>query len=154
MIVPASGHQVRSIPWVQMGTFNKEIGFLCGLKSAWRSSFCDVITACKYVSIHSAPDVLISSSHLESCSRSPVVCIWCQSPDCSLFKRILLDLSVPGKKITIMTIYTTNESSLVQHILKMRGQVHNCPFGSIWFAISKPLCIIYMSNIYSYFYAN
>ena len=32
MIVPASGHQVRCIPWVQMGTFNKEIGFLCGSK--------------------------------------------------------------------------------------------------------------------------
>ena len=32
MIVPASDHQVRCIPWVQMGTFNKEIGFLCGLK--------------------------------------------------------------------------------------------------------------------------
>ena len=32
MIVPASGHQVRCIPWVQMGTINKEIGFLCGLK--------------------------------------------------------------------------------------------------------------------------
>ena len=32
MIVPASGHQDRCIPWEQMGTFNKEIGFLCGLK--------------------------------------------------------------------------------------------------------------------------
>ena len=32
MIVLASDHQVRCIPWVQMGTFNKEIGFLCGLK--------------------------------------------------------------------------------------------------------------------------
>ena len=32
MIVPASGQQVRCIPWVQMGTFNKENGFLCGLK--------------------------------------------------------------------------------------------------------------------------
>ena len=32
MIVPSSGHQVRCIPWVQMGTFNKEIRFLCGLK--------------------------------------------------------------------------------------------------------------------------
>ena len=32
MIAPASGHQVRCIPWVQMGTFNKEIGFLCRLK--------------------------------------------------------------------------------------------------------------------------
>ena len=31
MIVPASGHQVRCIAWVQMGTFNKEIGVLCGL---------------------------------------------------------------------------------------------------------------------------
>ena len=27
MIVPASGQQVRCIRWVQMGTFNKEIGF-------------------------------------------------------------------------------------------------------------------------------
>ena len=27
MIVPASGHQVRCISWVQMVTFNKEIGF-------------------------------------------------------------------------------------------------------------------------------
>ena len=27
-----SGHQVCCIPWVQMGTFNKEISFLCGLK--------------------------------------------------------------------------------------------------------------------------
>ena len=32
MIVPASGHQVRCIPRVQMGTFNKEIGFLCGFR--------------------------------------------------------------------------------------------------------------------------
>ena len=33
MIVPASGHQVRCIPWVQMGTFNKEIGLFCRLNS-------------------------------------------------------------------------------------------------------------------------
>ena len=33
----------------------------------------------------------------------------------------------------------------------MRGQVHNCPFESIWFAISQPLCIMYMSNIYIHF---
>ena len=32
MIVLASGHQVRCIPWVQMGIFNKKISFLCGLK--------------------------------------------------------------------------------------------------------------------------
>ena len=32
MIVRASGYQVRCIPWVQMGTFNKEVGFLYGLK--------------------------------------------------------------------------------------------------------------------------
>ena len=32
MISLTSAHQVRCIPWVQMGTFNKEIGFLCGLK--------------------------------------------------------------------------------------------------------------------------
>ena len=40
MIVPASGHQVRCIPWAQMGTFNKEIGFLCGLKFFSLNIFC------------------------------------------------------------------------------------------------------------------
>ena len=37
MIVPDSGHQVRCIPWVQMGTFNKEIGFeiLCIEYISW-----------------------------------------------------------------------------------------------------------------------
>ena len=40
MIVPASGHQVRCIPWVQMGTFNKDIGFLCGLKIFAWNIFC------------------------------------------------------------------------------------------------------------------
>ena len=40
MIVPASGHQVRCIPWVQTGTFNKEIGFLCGLKFFALNIFC------------------------------------------------------------------------------------------------------------------
>ena len=33
----------------------------------------------------------------------------------------------------------------------MRSQVHSCPHESIWFAISQPLCIMHMSNIYSYF---
>ena len=27
MIVPASGYQIRCIPWVQMDTFNKGVGF-------------------------------------------------------------------------------------------------------------------------------
>ena len=40
MIVPASGHQVCCIPWVQMGTFNKEISFLCGLKFFALNIFC------------------------------------------------------------------------------------------------------------------
>ena len=40
MIVPASGHQVRCIPWVQIGTFNKEIGLLCGLKFFALNIFC------------------------------------------------------------------------------------------------------------------
>ena len=26
-MIPPSGHQVRCLPWVQMGTLNKEIGF-------------------------------------------------------------------------------------------------------------------------------
>ena len=39
MIVPASGHQVRCIPWVQMGTFNKDwllmwIRILC-IENIW-----------------------------------------------------------------------------------------------------------------------
>ena len=41
MIVPASGHQVRCIPWVQMGTFSKEIGFLCGLEFFALNIFCE-----------------------------------------------------------------------------------------------------------------
>ena len=40
MIVPASGHQVRCIPWVQMSTFKKEIVFLCGLKFFALNIFC------------------------------------------------------------------------------------------------------------------
>ena len=40
IIVTASGHQVRCIPWVQMGTFNKQIGFLCGLKFFALNIFC------------------------------------------------------------------------------------------------------------------
>ena len=40
VIVPASGHQVRCMPWVQMGTFNKEIGFLCWLKFFALNIFC------------------------------------------------------------------------------------------------------------------
>ena len=38
--LPASGHQVRCMPWVQMGTFNREIGFLCGLKFFALNIFC------------------------------------------------------------------------------------------------------------------
>ena len=41
MIVPASGHQVRCIPWLQMGTYNKEIVFLCGLKFFALNIFCE-----------------------------------------------------------------------------------------------------------------
>ena len=40
MIVSDSGHQVCCMPWVQMGTFNKEIGFLCGLKFFALNIFC------------------------------------------------------------------------------------------------------------------
>ena len=40
MIVLASHHQVRCIPWVQMGIFNKEIGFLCGIKFFALNIFC------------------------------------------------------------------------------------------------------------------
>ena len=54
MIVPASGHQIRCIPWVQMGTFNKEIGSLSGLKFFALNIFCGntykrvYIWCCKY----------------------------------------------------------------------------------------------------------
>ena len=60
MIVPASGHQVRCIPWVQMGTLNKEIGFLCGLKFFTLSIFCvestfDVANMVKTVTVKDVP---------------------------------------------------------------------------------------------------
>ena len=48
-------------------------------------------------------------------------------------------------------IQPTKSASLVLHFLKTRGHVHNCPFESIWFAISQPLCLMYMSNIYIHF---
>ena len=96
------------------------------------------------------PGVLITSSQLQSCSLGPVVFIWCQSPGCSLCKRIYsLSLAYLERKSQTWCIYTTNESSLIQHISKMRGQVHDCPFENIWFAISQPLCIMYMSSIYT-----
>ena len=40
MILPASGHQVRCIPWLPMGTLNKEMGFLCGFKFFALNVFC------------------------------------------------------------------------------------------------------------------
>ena len=40
IVPPASGHQVRRIPWVQMDTFNKIIGILCGLKFFALNIFC------------------------------------------------------------------------------------------------------------------
>ena len=52
MIVPTSGHQVRFIPWVQMGTFNKEISILCGLKFFALNIFCG-----EYLQIKSTFDV-------------------------------------------------------------------------------------------------
>ena len=73
MIVPASGHQVRCIPWVQNGTFNKVIGFLCGLKKfcieyiLWRiptiKSTFDVANMVKTASVKDVPinnDALLS----------------------------------------------------------------------------------------------
>ena len=97
------------------------------------------------------PGVLITSSQLQSCSRGPVVFTWCQSPGCSLCKRIysLSWVYLERKSQIWPYIYTTNESSLVQNISKMRGQVPNCPFENIWFARSQPLCIMYMSSIYT-----
>ena len=40
MIVSASGHQIRCLPWVQMGTFNKKFGFLCGSQFFALKIFC------------------------------------------------------------------------------------------------------------------
>ena len=48
MVVRASGHQVRCIPWVQMGTFNKEIGFLCGSKFFALNIFCGEYPTIEY----------------------------------------------------------------------------------------------------------
>ena len=65
MIVPASGHQVRCIPWVQMGTFNKEIGFLCGLKFFALNIFCG-----EYLQTATVKDVPIKNGallNIEAC---------------------------------------------------------------------------------------
>ena len=54
MIALASGHQVRCIPWVQMGIFNKEIGFLGGLKPTIKSTF-DVANIVKTATVRDVP---------------------------------------------------------------------------------------------------
>ena len=112
--------------------------------SSWRSTFCDVITTCKYFQFTVLQTFQL---HHHSFSLVPGVLlffIWCQTPSFSLCKGIYL-----------RWVYLERKSEIVQHILKIRGQVHYCPFESIWFAISQPLCIMHMSNIYSYFfYAN
>ena len=135
------------------------ISKLSKIWSSWWSTYCDVITTCKYLSVHSAPDVLFTSSQRQSCSRGHVFFIWCKSPGSSRCKRIysLSWLDHTWKEnhkydhiYIYIYIYTTNESNLVQHILKLRGRVHNSPIESIRFAISQPLCIMYISNIYIY----
>ena len=120
--------------------------------SSWPSTFCDVITTCKYSSVHSAPDVYIIHR-----SFNPVPWVMLSSFDanpqaahfviCVIYS---LSWTYLERKSQIW-LYATNESSLVQRILKMRGHVHNCPFESIWFAILQLLCTMSMSNIYSYF---
>ena len=49
-------------------TYNEwfAISKLSQIWSSWRSTFCDVIPTCKYLSVHSAPKVLITSSLLQS----------------------------------------------------------------------------------------
>ena len=64
----------------------------------------------------------------------------------------MLELKIPGKKITKNEHkYTTNESILL-YILKLGGPVHSCQFETISFAISQPLCIMYMGSIYYLIY--
>ena len=89
------------------------------------------------------PGVLITSSQLQSCSRGPVVLFGANAQAVHFVKEYTPWVEHTWKENHKYDhIYTTNESSLVQHIPKMRGQVHNCPLENIWFAISQPLCIM------------
>ena len=75
MIVPASGHQVRCIPWVQMGTFIKEIALLCGLKFFalnifYGESTFDVATMVKTATVKDVPinnDALLNIHGVQAC---------------------------------------------------------------------------------------
>ena len=72
MIVPAPGHRVRCIPWVQMGTFNKKIGFLSGLQFFALTIFVAntynrvYIWCCKYGEAATVKDVAINNDALQN----------------------------------------------------------------------------------------
>ena len=73
MTVPASGHQVRCIPWVRMGTFNKEIGFkiLCIEYILWgiptiESTF-DVANMVKTATVKNVPIKNYALLNIQAC---------------------------------------------------------------------------------------
>ena len=76
MIVPASGHQVRCIPWVQMGTFNKDrlfmwIKILCIEYILWgiptiESTF-DVANMVKTATVKDVPIKNYALQNIQAC---------------------------------------------------------------------------------------
>ena len=94
------------------------------------------------------PGVLITSSQLQSCSRGPVVFIWCQSPGCSLCKRICsLSWAYPERKSQIWPyIYNQRKQSSSTYFENERS-------GSqlpIWKQLDCNItAIMYMSSIYT-----
>ena len=68
MIVPASSHQVRCIPWVQMGTFNKEIGIeyiLWGIPTIESTS--DVANMVKTATVKDVPIKNYALLNIQAC---------------------------------------------------------------------------------------
>ena len=138
MIVPASGHQVRCIPWVQMGTFNKEIGCLCGLKFFASDIFCEntynrvYIWCCKYG----------ENRHCERCANK----WWCASKHTGLLNSCLgkcyvLPYLVVPLISTRVTLISTRVSAHCQAFLFMYtlfAIMIKSHFGHRFISYSKP----------------
>ena len=75
MAVLATGHQVRCILWEQGAIFNKEIGFLCGLKKialnifrVTTKSMFDVANMLKKITVKDVPINNYELLNIQACS--------------------------------------------------------------------------------------
>ena len=126
MIVPASGHQVRCIPWVQMGIFNKEIGFLCGLKFFALNIFCG-----EY--LQSSLHLMLQNRYWERCANHKL----CASKHTDLLNSCLGKLCLhPYLVVPLIsarvTLTSTRVSAHCQTILLCRRTWWEKEISSIW----------------------